>query len=318
MFEQELAIYKRIQESPIITIWGHGLPDGDCYGCQIGLREILRANFPEKKVYAIGSGLPILFKRLAPMDEVSEDVIKESLAILVDVSCLRRVEDQRVLLAKSFLKFDHHMPNREEPFEDLQIVDAKRVSCAEIIAEWAFSRKLTINRLAAEALYTGIATDSGRFGFFGTTVKTFQIATKLFECGVVPDTLSSIVFAEDPKIVRFRSFLIEQSKIEGRVAYCILNPEDYLPRGLSFEEASSLVSVLASFRTDYYVLFCADSQDEVRVELRSHAPYAVQPVAMRFGGGGHLYAAGCSIRRYENEAYDAIIKALNENEPSEE
>ena len=43
MFEQELAIYKRIQESPIITIWGHGLPDGDCYGCQIGLREILRA-----------------------------------------------------------------------------------------------------------------------------------------------------------------------------------------------------------------------------------------------------------------------------------
>ena len=318
MTDNERAIYNRIQESPIITIWGHGLPDGDCYGCQIGLREILRANFPDKKVYAIGSGLPTLFKRLSPMDEVSDEEVKESLAILVDVSCLRRVEDQRVWTAKTFLKFDHHMANVEEPFDDLQIVDSKRVSCSEIIAEWAFSNDFIVPRLAAEALFTGIATDSGRFDFFGTTTKTFALVTKLFECGVVPDTLSSIVFADDPRIVCFRAYIIEHSKIEGRVAYCFITPEDYLPRGLTYEQASELVGVLASFRTDFYVLFCADLEGEIRVELRSHAPYAVQPTAMKFGGGGHLYAAGCSLHKYEKNGYHDIINALNELEASED
>ena len=318
MSNETQTILSRIEQSPIITIWGHGLPDGDCYGCQIGLREILRESFPGKKVYAVGSGIPTLFRRLSPMDEVSDDVIRESLAILVDVSCLRRVEDQRVRLAKSFCKFDHHMPNPDEPFDDLQIVDCKRVSCGEIIAEWAFENQLKINKLAAESLYMGIATDSGRFEYFGTKAETFRTVAKLFESGVDPDTLLSLVFAEDPKIVHFRSYIIDHSEIEGRVAYCRLTPEDYLPRGLTYEEASSLVGVLGSFRTDFYVLFCADLDGEVRVELRSRTPYAVQPTAVKFGGGGHLYAAGCSISESDKSGYDNIIKALNEIELSED
>src|SRR5574344_380295 len=121
-------IYQEIKANQIITIFGHGLPDGDCYGCQIGLRELLRNSFPDKEVYAVGSGLPSMLKRIAPMDQVSEEKIASSLAILVDVSCLRRVEDQRVLKAKSFAKFDHHMFNPGEGFPFPSYVDATKVS----------------------------------------------------------------------------------------------------------------------------------------------------------------------------------------------
>ncbi len=110
--ENEELFNKKIRDAKIITIWGHVMPDPDCYGCQIGLRDILRLNFPDKKVYAIGSGIPVLFDRLKGMDnDVSDEEIASSLGILVDVSCIRRVEDQRVCKVKDLLKFDNHMFN---------------------------------------------------------------------------------------------------------------------------------------------------------------------------------------------------------------
>lgn len=104
-------IRKLIEEAEAITIWGHALPDGDCFGSQIGLRNLIKENFPSKRVYALGSGLPSLFSALGAMDNPSEEEIKRSLGILVDVSCLRRVEDQRVMLCHAYCKFDHHTPN---------------------------------------------------------------------------------------------------------------------------------------------------------------------------------------------------------------
>ena len=89
-------IRKLIEEAEAITIWGHGLPDGDCYGCQMGLKNLIKGNFPNKRVYAIGSGLPAFFPMMGAMDDPTDEEIKASLGILVDVSCLRRVEDQRV------------------------------------------------------------------------------------------------------------------------------------------------------------------------------------------------------------------------------
>ena len=68
--ENEELFNKKIRDAKIITIWGHVMPDPDCYGCQIGLRDILRLNFPDKKVYAIGSGIPVLFDRLKGMDNI--------------------------------------------------------------------------------------------------------------------------------------------------------------------------------------------------------------------------------------------------------
>ena len=145
--ENEELFNKKIRDAKIITIWGHVMPDPDCYGCQIGLRDILRLNFPDKKVYAIGSGIPVLFDRLKGMDnDVSDEEIASSLGILVDVSCIRRVEDQRVCKVKDLLKFDHHMFNEGEEFPYPSIVDPERVSAAEIIAEWAERNSLIINQ----------------------------------------------------------------------------------------------------------------------------------------------------------------------------
>ncbi len=305
---------RKIEEAGVITIWGHSIPDGDCYGSQIGLREIIRLAYPNKKVLAIGSGLPAFFARLSPMDEASEETIKQSLAIIVDVSCLRRVEDKRVFLARDFAKFDHHNPNKSgEEFPYLSYVDYHKVSCAEIIENFAFENRLKLNKLAAEALYLGILTDSGGFRFYGTNEATFASVKRLCDVGIDPISLRNIAFYESEEIKAFKAYLRGRVEKVGKVCYVYVTPEEYLRFGLTYEEAGSLVNSLEGVKNpSIYCLFTEDGKGEVRGELRSDKRFPVQPVATEFHGGGHLFAAGTTT--YSKEESLRVVDRLNQVE----
>ncbi len=296
------ALLKTIKNAKVITIWGHALPDGDCFGSQIGLREIIKENFPNKEVYAIGSGLPTFFERIAPMDEVKDETIRDSLAIIVDVSCLRRVEDQRVRLAREFMKFDHHDPNRAGesfPYSNYY-VDNHKIACAEIIENFATQNRLKISKKAAESLYLGILTDSGCFRFYGTNKQTCEAVGRLMSLGVEPISIRQIAFFEDPKTEAFHRYLCKAVKRYKNVSYVYLKTEDYLSQGMTYEEAGSMVNCIETVgNPDIYCLFTEDGKGEIRGELRSDKGFPVQPTATHFHGGGHQFAAGTTTFSYE-------------------
>lgn len=308
-------LVKPILDADIITIFGHAMPDGDCYGAQIGLRELLRHNFPDKKVYAVGSGLPRLFNFMTPMDEVSEETIASSLAILVDVSCLRRVEDERVYKAKGWIKIDHHCLNPGlEPFNYPHWVDEERIACCEMIADFAISNGWEFPFLAAEALFLGMATDSGRFEFYGTTEHTLELAKRFLAMGINKDKLYDIVYEEDDTVKAYKNWMRSAAIKDGNVTYLVASRKDYHVRGLSYEKASEYVNALSGLNgTPIYAYFCEDEHGYYRVELRSNARYPVQPVARLFGGGGHRYAAGLELR-HDGTNYLDVIYQLNKVE----
>ena len=310
----EEIINKKIEEAEVITIWGHALPDGDCFGCQIGLREVLRVRYPHKKVYAIGSGIPALAERLGVTDQVKDEEIQKSLAILVDVSCLRRVEDQRITMAKDWIKFDHHLFNEGESFPYPGLVDSERVSASEIIAEWADRNGYPFNKVSAEAFFLGIFTDSGSFKFHGTCPKTFETAGKLFSYGVVPYSLLSPLYEMSIDSVKFRAFLVEQAIISNHVCYVYLRKEQYMSQHIKYEEASSMVGILAGYKTPIYCLFTEAEDGSIRGELRSERGYPVQPTAKAFGGGGHLFAAGLTLSVDHGPTINEVVAALNQVE----
>lgn len=292
------AAYKLIQENDVITIFGHAMPDGDCYGSQLGLRELIRDNFPGKKVYMVGSGLPAFFERLAPMDIVDEETIASSLAILVDVSCLRRVEDPRVYKAKTFLKFDHHQLNQElEPFDWEAVVDSNRIAACEILAEFALAYKMKISTLTAEALYLGMCTDSGKFVYQGTTARTLEIRDLLKKKGIHVRSLMKIAYYESPERLRLKEKIRRGARYEGAVRYYFVSAKTMEKYGVSAQEALHLVNSLASNceENHSYALFVEFPGGVVNVELRSNKGYPVHGVAKAFGGGGHRFASGCTI-----------------------
>lgn len=308
-------LYQEILAAPVITIYGHGQPDGDCYGCAIGLREILRDNFPEKEVYALGAGLSKFEQRLAPMDVVPDEKVAGSLGILVDVSCLRRCDDARVFTCAKHIKFDHHNLNLAgEPFAGKMFVDSDCIAAAEILADFAFEMGLKVSRLAAEALYVGMLTDSGRFSYYGTTKHTFEVVYRLAQSGIEFRSLIDIAFREEPNVKAFKRFMAEKAELRGNVTYLHLQQKDYEPYGLSYEQASSYVNAIAGAHPCHsYVYFCDNPyNDEIRVELRSNQLYPVVGVATAFGGGGHLFAAGCELKKNEPEKIFELIEAMNQ------
>ncbi len=310
------AALKLIQEHDVITIYGHAMPDGDCYGSQLGLRELIRENFPGKKVYMIGSGLPAFFERLAPMDEVDEATIASSLAILVDVSCLRRVEDPRVFKAKAFLKFDHHQLNEElEPFEGVAVVDSNRIAACEIVAEMAIHYGWKFSTLAAEAIYLGMCTDSGKFVYQGTTQRTLEIRDLMKRKGIHIRSLLAIAYYESPERLRLKEKIRHGAKYIGSVRYYFLSKEACEKAGVSPQEALHLVNSLSSKAEENhsYALFVEFPDGQVNVELRSNKGYPVHGVAKAFGGGGHRFASGCTIP-YGEEHMMAVISMMNEVE----
>ena len=313
------VLLNRIEENDIITIFGHAAPDGDCYGSQIGLRELLRQAYPDKKVYAVGTGIPVFFERLAPMDIVDEETIASSLAILVDVSCLRRVEDPRVYKAKECGKIDHHQPSPLEEFVGAAVVDTTRIAAAEIVAELALSQGWKISTLAAEAIYLGIYTDSGRLTYRGTTQRTLEIVDLLKKRGMHVRSIQKIAYYETPEVRKVKASIRRKAKLYNTVCYCFLPEESFKKHGLSPQNALRLVNTLATVHKEAnsYVLFVPFGEDEVNVELRSNKGYCVHQTAKEFGGGGHRFASGCTIYLSKNSVED-VVKHLDLAEKTED
>lgn len=306
-------LYHTILEHDVITIWGHALPDGDCYGSQVALKQLIKDTFPLKRVYIVGSGLPNFFDRLGEMDHPDDEEIKASLGILVDVSCLPRVEVDKVYLCREHIKFDHHCLNPgHEPFNGLAYVDNNRIAATEIIADFARENHMKFSKIAAEAIYLGMATDSGRFMYHGTTQHTFELIAFLSSCGANLKEILDIAYYERKEVRQFKSFMKRHTHCKGQVDYCVVHPEDYDRFGVTYEEAGSFVNAIAGrHRKPIYMLAAEDNEGNYRIELRSNKLYPVHGTAVKFGGGGHRYASGCNI--IDNKpTIDEILDALNE------
>ena len=310
-------LYSIISSYETITIWGHGLPDGDCYGSQVALKNMIQDSFPEKHVYIYGSGNPEFFDILGPMDQMDESIVKESLGILVDVSCLSRVECKEVYGCKAYIKFDHHSPNRlHEGFPHPGFVDHDRIAACEILYDFAVEMGLKISKIAAEALYLGMATDSGKFIYHGTTPHTVEAIAHLHECGADFKKILEVAYYERPEVRSFKAFMKRHAKTSGQVCYLVIHKDTYARYGVTYEEGSSFVNAIAGkYGRPIYALFAEDEQGNYRVELRSNKLYPVHPTAVRFGGGGHMYAAGCSIIDGK-PTVEEILAALNEVQPN--
>ena len=79
MFEHVLTVIERFDR---IIIHRHNRPDGDAMGSQIGLRELLRQNYPTKEVYTVGDSTGFFgFMEGADMDEIADEAYENALAI---------------------------------------------------------------------------------------------------------------------------------------------------------------------------------------------------------------------------------------------
>lgn len=306
----EKEIFAKIKEYDTITIFGHVLPDGDCYGSQVGLKEAIKATFPQKKVYVLGTGFPRMFSYLCPMDNVNEDVIKSSLAIVLDVANKERIEDQRYALAKEIIKIDHHV--FVEKYGDLELVDTDTIATAQIIARLVKINEMKLTKLGAESLMLGIITDSGRFQYGETNAETFATAEYLMKQGVDLQALYQVLYASELSDLKYKGFIMSEIKNVEHVLYYVTTFADSKRLNTDPETLAGCVNLLSNINGfPVWASFAERESGQIRCELRSQAPkYNVQLVAAKHGGGGHVQAAGCRVSSLEEvkEVVEDLVK----------
>lgn len=307
----ENQIFSEIEKAKSIVIFGHRSPDGDCVGSVMGMKEAIKTLFPKIKVYALGTHPNYLPSFIEPSDEVDDQTIENSLALLLDLSDIDRVEDQRIKLAKKIVCIDHHVADGERNFPVLR--DENAASATLIIARSLLKRYKKIPSLkCATYLYMGLVTDSGRFQF-DAKEETLQIGAKLVSYGVDYKSIYNDLYKQSSLELKYRSLIYDTYKVDGLVSYCVVTKDQYHTLGMTQDDASGKVNQLSLIDgRPIWAFFTQQEDDSIRCELRSDGNYNVQKVAIKFNGGGHIAASGCTIHSFSE--IDDVVKALNEAE----
>ncbi|HHY72734.1 MAG TPA: bifunctional oligoribonuclease/PAP phosphatase NrnA [Bacillus bacterium] len=293
-----------------IIIHRHVRPDPDAVGSQGGLAEMIKASFPEKKVFVVGEMYDSLLF-LNKMDDITDDYYDGALVIVCDTANQERISDDRYNRGEMLIKIDHH-PNHDQ-YGDILWVDTTSSSTSELIYEFYLFGKekgLKMNEKAAQLIFAGIVGDTGRFLFPSTNIKTFRYAADLLEYKFNPTSLYDQLYNTTIEVVHLQGYILENFKhFESGVAYISITKEILEKFKVTPADASQLVSVLGNIEKVLAWVFFVEENGEIRVRLRSRGPI-VNTIAQKYNGGGHPLASGATIYKWEDT--DLVIKDLEE------
>ncbi len=300
--------FKLIKKYDTIVIHRHAHPDGDAMGSQIGLYFLIKDNFPEKKVYMVGdiaTRLPFID---IPMDEIPDETYRGALAIVLDCGSSRLICDERYKTAEKTLRFDHHIYC--ENICDVDVVESSCESACGLVAWFAREMKLKLSVNSATYLYMGMVTDSGRFVFDSVTARTFELAAFLLSQPIDLNRLYYDLYAEDfSKIIEKADNMHKIRFTEHSVAYIYTAKED-LPENSDAAPvvSSGMVSLMHDIKGVFVWVNFTEADDGVHVEIRSNR-YNINPIAVKYGGGGHKKASGCTVP--DKETAMALLSDLD-------
>ena len=301
-------ILKEIQSHQTIIIHRHQRPDPDAIGSQVGLREILRANFPEKTILATGFDEPTL-AWMAKMDQVDDDHYQDALVIVCDTANTPRIDDDRYGKGNYLIKIDHH-PN-DDAYGDLLWVDTQSSSTSELIALFAQELQLTIPAEAARLLYAGIVGDTGRFLYPSTTARTLEVAAQLRKIDFDFAALGRLMDSFPYKIAKLQGYIFDNLEVDQNGAARVILTRDFLDsQALTDAETSAIVSTPGKIDVvTCWAIFVEQEPGRYRVRIRSKV-HPINEIAKKHEGGGHPLASGANS--YSLEENDQIYKELQE------
>lgn len=319
--------YKRILEiiksNNVFVITTHINPDGDAIGSELALAYFLQKMNKEFKIIN-HSSTPENFifldqENLIHKYDNSFDkyILNADVIIAVDFNTLGRVKSMMGIFEKTKaykIIIDHHRNPQNfvnEIFSDVES-PATGILIYELIKTYDSN---LIDKKTADALYTAIMTDTGSFRFERITPEVHLIVADLISRGTNPTYIYNKVYNEiNPEKLRLLGITISNIKLEmdGKIAYMVIDREllkKYVPGEEEFD-VDGFVNYCLSLKSTIVGMLFFEIKNGVKVSLRSKEKFPVNLLAEKFGGGGHLNAAG--IRLEGEKLNDVISKVINQ------
>lgn len=298
------AVFDKIKQYDRIIITRHMRPDGDAIGSTKGLARMLRLTFPNKEIHLQTNDGSDYLAFLGKDDEhIAPELYRDALLIVIDTATEDRMSNGHYRLAKEIIKIDHHIDIK--PYGDLCWIEDWRSSASEMIAYfyYTFREELTLDKLAATYIYTGMVTDSGRFRYETTNGDTMRLAGMLLDFGIDTETLFSNLYLEDFGYLKFQSYVFDKMKVtDNGVVYLYVDKAMQEQFELTSEQACEAISFLKGIKGCLVQLAFIDMPDgSIRVRLRSRF-MTINKLAEKYGGGGHACTCGATLHAAEEIA----------------
>ena len=327
--ENYAAAKKLIAASKRILVSGHLSPDGDSLGSMLALARLLRnagyEAYATADLNALGKpGFLEGVKDLIPVRKLKRQK-RFDLFIAVDCASFERMPPEVRPVAEKLPKIciDHHVTN-DGSFADVSIVDSKASSTGEIIWRIARWNEWNLDTAIAEALWVATVTDSGRFAYDSTNPGTMRAAGDLLKHGVRTALINDILYGTFPKKaielkrIAWRSLHIWKNR---KVAEVTLTRDDFREVRGTKADAEDIIEIPRSVARNEIALFfyqIPDRTKETRCSIRTRGNWDATVLAGKFGGGGHVKAAGCTIKasmgaakRQMRAAVRELLKSVN-------
>ena len=315
-FEQ---IGQALREGVRFAVLGHVRPDGDALGSQLALGLSLKQLGKDVRIwneegmlekYSFLPNANLLTKPPAEPEDVD-------VAIALDTAIQNRLGNSlaAVRSAKVWINIDHHPSN--PGYGDLVYIDPNSPATGQILFELIKSEKLPIDAAIAENLYVAISTDTGSFQYPNTTARTFEIAAELVRAGVDVGRVSQLTYENYPRRrVELLHDLLGTMRFDAndRVASFSLSLATAKKLGVLPEDNEGLIDHLRAIRGVIVAVFFEELADgKVRVSMRSKSENVnVCAICEKFGGGGHVLAAGARVRGSLAEVERKILEEVRD------
>lgn len=288
--------FNLIKNSSHIVFASHINPDADTLGSALGLMHAMGGMEKRLTVYNQGE-LPKTLDFM-PGFELITDIFPKDADLVVALDC---GDIKRLGLGAGEYKvvnIDHHASN--PLYGDENIVMPEAASAASVALDFLRYCKIKPNPESATCLYAALASDTGFFKYESTNEKAFLDAAYLCECGAKADEVARSMTQREPlSKIKLLSKILATLELmaDGKMAYVLLTRRMIEESGARQDEADGAVEMARSIEGVEASLFLRELDDGyIRGSLRSKSYIDVNKLAALFGGGGHIRAAGFTIK----------------------
>lgn len=300
------------------AIIGHVRPDGDCISSCLGLYQYLKAVYGyEADVYLEPFGEAFHMLPGAERVRHTADAQVYDAVYVLDSADSGRIGAGKELfeLAKKRILIDHHIS--DPGFGDVNYVQGDIGSACEVLYTLFEEEKL--NYETAMCLYTGMVHDTGVFQYPSVTPRTMMCAAKLISFGIpFSDLIRQTYFEKRFEAAKACAWATAKAQqlLDGFLVWSCMTMEEMERFQISCSELDSVVSELRDIQGTEIAVFLYEIQPgEFKCSLRSNHIVNVSRLAVCFGGGGHIRAAGCSFRgKSPEEIIQEIVRQIPEED----
>jgi phosphoesterase RecJ-like protein len=320
-----IEIVRRHRRFMITT---HIRPDGDALGCEAAMAEVLETLGKDVlvcNVFSIPPDLQFIDKK-KKFKKLGADVAPDRLAdrevlIILDTSAWAQLGSMAdVVRSTDAIKvvIDHHQS--EDGLGAIVLKDVQAEATGRLVIEAMDQLNVALTPEIARAAFVALATDTGWFRFASTSAETFALSARLAQAGAVPDEIYKQLYEND-SLARLRligrALGRAETELGGRLIHTYIGNEDFRATGALPSDSEDVINLTLSVGgTEAAAIFVEQPKGGFKVSLRSRCRLDCAALAERFGGGGHVKAAGLfindSLDSARTKILDAVRAAMNE------